>query len=103
MYKTRRRVDRSPSGNRWKKGLVWFSCLCWELGLNCCGMGGCGLPALWAVVRGSSPQVEVRFGQGDMDWVMQSCLVLEQQIFLLVETLLVLGALRSFSGQLGWR
>lgn len=40
MYKSRRGVDKSQLGNRWKKGLVFFSCLCWELSSNPHGMAG---------------------------------------------------------------
>jgi len=40
MYKSCGRVDRSQSGNGWKKGLVVFSCLCWELGSDSDGMAG---------------------------------------------------------------
>lgn len=36
-----------------------------------------GLPAVWAVVYGSSPQVEARLVQEEVDWLMQSQLALE--------------------------
>lgn len=105
MYKSRRRVDKSQSDNGWKKGLVgfFFSCLCWELSSNSYGMAGGRTPnslgsGAWKLSPGGS-QACAR-GGGLAPAV---TLVLEQQIFLLLETLPVLTAIRSYSNQLEWR
>lgn len=63
---------------------------------------------LWDGRREDSQQsgrwcVEARLVQEEVDWLMQSHLVPEQQMFLLLETLPVLTAICSHSGQLEWR
>lgn len=47
--------------------------------------------------------MEARLVQEEMDWLMQSHPVLEQQILLLLEILPVLTGMRSYSGQLEMR
>lgn len=40
-----------------------------------------GLPTVWAVAHGSSPQVEARLVQEEVDWLMQSLWYLNSRYF----------------------
>lgn len=68
-----------------------FSCPCWELCSDSDERQEGDLP---------TPQqrrVEARLVQWEVDWLVQSHLVLEQQTFLLLGTLPVLTAISSYS------
>lgn len=66
-----------------------FSCLCWELCSDSDERQEGGLPT------SQQWHVEARLVQWEVDWLVQSHLILEQQTLLLLETLPALTAISS--------